>query len=288
MAERAGIEFQPNRKQDPKRRLVLQRLAAEGLDLTAGVEDAVLRMYTEAGREGPWAQPLTAFLKARKITLTPLRRGLVLQELDRLNLDPTSGQDFDQTIAAAVARVTAAGGTDPVQLTAPSGRLSPWDFQVDLFDSVANQIILAGQRPRRGRADVVLRHRRAPRRLPPHRRAGLPLVDRRARLRRPRPHRPAVPQLQAARRAPEPRTERFLLYRRILNIGNAPVGHRVVVNEEFPQLWRTLMEEVAIFIDKSESSFRDNQVNRQGIEQAVQEVAVQPHPDAWPAWRSRR
>ena len=29
--------------------------------------------------------------------------------------------------------------------------------------------------------------------------------------------------------------ERFLLYKRILNIGNAPVGDRVVVNEDFPQ-----------------------------------------------------
>jgi hypothetical protein len=272
VAERAGIEFQPNRKTDPKRLQVLQRLAAEGLDLTVGVEDAVLRMYTEAGREGPWAQPLTAFLRARKITLTPLRRRLVLQELDRLDLDPTSGQDFDQTIAAAVARVTAAGGTDPVQLTAPSGRLSPWDFQVDLFDSVANQIILEanvraagalmwcydiGERLGVYRLTDALVYRWWIGELDFGDSDLTAQLYRNYKLRDERPS----------------QTERFLLYKRILNIGNAPVGHRVVVNEEFPQLWRTLMEEVAIFIDKSESSFRDNQVNRQGVEQAVQEVA---------------
>ena len=52
VAERAGIEFDPSRNTDPKRKLVLQRLADEGIDLTVGVEDAVLRMYTDAGREG--------------------------------------------------------------------------------------------------------------------------------------------------------------------------------------------------------------------------------------------
>ena len=161
----------------------------------------MLRMYTEAGREGPWAPPLTAFLAARNITLTPLRRRLVLQELDRLTLDPTSGQDFDQTIAAAVARVTAAGGTDPVQLTAPSGRLSPWDFQVDLFDSIANQIILEANVRAAG---ALMWCYDIGERLGVYRLTDalvLPLVDRRARLRRLRPHRPALPQLQAARRA---------------------------------------------------------------------------------------
>jgi len=272
VAKRAGIRFKPDRDRDPKRKLVLQRLENEGIDLSAGVEDAVLRLYTDAGREGPWALLLTNFLEARNITLTPLRRRLVLQELDRLPLDPTSGGNFDQTIAAAVARVTAAGGTDPVQLTAPSGRLSAWDFQVDLFDSIANQIILAANVRAAG---ALMWCYDIGERLGVYRLTDALVyrwwigeldfgdADLTAQLYRNYKLRDERPSL----------AERFLLYKRILNIGNAPVGHRVVVNDEFPNLWRTLMEEVAIFIDKSESSFRDNQVNRQGIEQAVQELA---------------
>lgn len=272
VAKRAGIRFKPDRDSDPKRKLVLQRLENEGIDLTAGVEDSVLRLYTDAGREGPWALLLTAFLEARNITLTPLRRRLVLQELDRLPLDPNSGGNFDQTIAAAVARVTAAGGTDPVQLTAPSGRLSAWDFQVDLFDSIANQIILAANVRAAG---ALMWCYDIGERLGVYRLTDALVyrwwigeldfgdADLTAQLYRNYKLRDERPSL----------AERFLLYKRILNIGNAPVGHRVVVNDEFPNLWRTLMEEVAIFIDKSESSFRDNQVNRQGIEQAVQELA---------------
>lgn len=276
VADRAGIEFRPTRATDSRRKQTLRRLNAEGIDLAGGgVEDAVLRLFTDAARESDWATALDAFLEQRHITLAPLRRRLVLEELDGLQLDPpdtVAEARTSPTIAAALARVTSAGGTDPVQLTAPSARLAPWDFQVDLFDSITQQTILEANVRAAG---ALMWCYDIGERLGVYRLTDALVYrwwigeldfgdgDLTAQLYRNyklREHRPS-------------QTERFLLYKRILNIGNAPVGHRVVVNEDFPQLWRTLMEEVAIYIDKSESSFRDNQVNRQGIEQAIQELA---------------
>jgi hypothetical protein len=46
--------------------------------------------------------------------------------------------------------------------------------------------------------------------------------------------------------------ERGMLYRRVLNKGDTEVLSRMVVNEEFPNLWHNLMSEVADYIDKSE------------------------------------
>ena len=48
--------------------------------------------------------------------------------------------------------------------------------------------------------------------------------------------------------------ERGMVYRRVLNKGDADVLDRMVVNEDFPNLWHNLMAEVADYIDKTERS----------------------------------
>jgi hypothetical protein len=234
------------------------------------VEDQVLDLITETTRESVWAPPLDQFLAARNIILPFGRRRLVLAALDKLTLTPGPGVNVDQVIAPVLADVISGAGTDPIQLTRPSGRPSPWDFRVDLFDDAAAQIVLAdnvraagalmwcydiGERLGVYRLTDALVYRWW---------IGLvdfgdtDLTDELFRYYKLRDERPTE-------------EERFLIYRRILNIGNVPVGDRVVVNEEFPDLWRTLMEEVALFIDRSESSFRER-VNRQGVEQAIREL----------------
>jgi hypothetical protein len=191
----------------------------------------------------------------------------VLRALDRLQV--TAGRK-NSLIAQVIDDVTRGGGTDPAQLTRPVGRTSPWDFEVDLFDTTAAQIVLTenvraagalmwcydiGERMGVYKLTDALVYRWW---------VGLldfgdaDLTSELYRYYKLREDRPAE-------------EERFLLYRRILDVGGAPVGDRVVVNEDFPALWRTLMEEVATFIDRTESSFR-RRVNRQGVIQAIQEV----------------
>lgn len=256
-----------------QRDLVTRRLGATGVDLaTGGVENTVLQVVTETTREGGWAPFLDAFVLARPVGSEPLtfeRRRRALQALDRLPLAPAPG--LDPTIAAVLADLSAGVGTDPVQLVAPNGQLTPWDFSVDLFDDARQQIKLADNIRAAG---ALMWCYDIGERLGVYRltdalvyRWWIGLVDfadteltaqlyRYYKLRDERPT----------------EEERFLLYRRVLNVGAATVGERVVINEEFPQLWRTLMEEVALFIDRSQSSFREDQIDRQGIEQAIQEL----------------
>lgn len=70
--------------------------------------------------------------------------------------------------------------------------------------------------------------------------------------------------------------ERGMLYKRVLNKGNAKVLGRMVVNEPFPELFKKLMTEVADWINKTEKvddgRGANSPVSRTGIYQAVREV----------------
>jgi hypothetical protein len=266
VGRRSGVKDLPAAQKD----LVVRRLKDEGVNLRAGgVEDGVLRVITDVTRQSPWAPFVDAFVAANPDIELPLsRRRLVLAALDKLPLTPASG--FDQTIAQVLSDVAQGAGTDPVQLTTPTGRPSPWDFQVDLFEDTAAQIVL----PENVRAAGALMwcydigERMGVYRLTDalvYRWwiglvdfADTDLVNELYRYYKLRDERPTE-------------EERFLLYRRILAVGDAQVSDRVPVNEDFPRLWRTLMEEVATYIDRSETSLRER-VNRQGVEQAVQEL----------------
>jgi hypothetical protein len=248
--------------------LVVRKLKGLGLDFRgAHVEETVLDALTGTSRESDWAPYVDAFTAGRDMELSFARRDLVLRALDRLHID--AGQR-NGLIAQVVDDVTRGGGTDPVQLTRPTGRTSPWDFEVDLFDSSAAQIVLAenvraagalmwcydiGERMGVFKLTDALVYRWW---------VGLldfgdaDLTSELYRYYKLRDDRPAE-------------EERFLLYRRILDVGGASVGDRVVVNQDFPALWRTLMEEVATYIDRTESSFR-RRVNRQGLVQGIQEL----------------
>lgn len=264
VAARAGIALD-----DVRRAAAVRRVGETGIDLRGGsVEDAVLRVLTDSGREGPWAPHLDAFLAGRALWLAADRRRAVLRHLDGLPLAPGAG--MEQTIARAVADVATGAGTDPVALTRPSARPTAWDFRVDLFEDAASQIVLADNVRAAG---ALMWCYDIGERLGVYRltdalvyRWWTGLVDfadqgltselyRYYKLREDRPT----------------EQERFLLYRRILAVGGAEVGPRVPVNEDFPQLWRSLMEEVATYIERAESSYRER-VNRQGVEQAVREL----------------
>lgn len=266
VAERAGIDLDPI--DDRRRDLLVRKLRTSGLDFRSGqVEEAVLDVLTDTSRESGWAVEVDDFARRNAVELSFARRRLVIEALDRLYVVP--GRN-DALIAQVVDDVTRGSGTDPVQLTRPTGRTNPWDFQVDLFDSAGTQIVLEsnvraagalmwcydiGERLGVFKLTDALVYRWWIGLLD----FGDPdLTSELYRYYKLRDERPTD-------------EERFLLYRRVLDVGGAEVGERVVVNEGFPALWRTLMEEVATYIDRSESSFRER-VNRQGVLQAITEL----------------
>lgn len=265
VADRSDIDL----TKDPAlRNLAVKKLQQSGLDLGGGsVESTVLEVLTRTSRESRWAPFVDKLVKDRRLELSFRRRELVLAALDRLAVTPAQ---TNALIAQVIDDVTRGSGTDPVQLTRPVGRTSAWDFQVDLFDSTSGQVVLAdnvraagalmwcydiGERLGVFKLTDALVYRWW---------VGLvdfgdaDLTSELYRYYKLRDERPVE-------------EERFLLYRRILDLGGAPVGERVVINSDFPQLWRSLMEEVALYIDRSESSFRDR-INTQGVVQAIQEI----------------
>jgi len=70
--------------------------------------------------------------------------------------------------------------------------------------------------------------------------------------------------------------ERGMVYRRVLNKGDTDVLDRMVVNEEFPNLWHNLMAEVADYIDKTEKvtngTTDSSPVSRSRIYQATRDL----------------
>lgn len=265
VAERSDIDL----NKDPRLRdLAVRKLQHTGLDLGGGgVEDAVLDVLSGTSRESDWARYVDDLVRSRGIELSFSRRALVLSALDRLAINAGSNP---AVIAQVIDDVTRGSGTDPVQLTRPVGRTSAWDFQVDLFESDAAQIVLADNVRAAG---ALMWCYDIGERLGVYKLTDALVyrwwvglldfgdADLTAELYR-------YYKLRDERPVEE---ERFMLYRRILDLGGAQVGERVVVNADFPQMWRSLMEEVATYIDRSESSFRDR-INTQGVIQAVQEV----------------
>lgn len=248
--------------------LTIRKLMDAGIDLRSGnIEDQVLDVLADTSRESGWAEYVDDFTATRSIALSFSRRRQVLAALDRLGVDP--GPD-GALIAQVIDDVTRGAGTDPVQLTRPTGRTSPWNFQVDLFDGSSDQIVLEdnvraagalmwcydiGERLGVFKLTDALVYRWWIGNLDF---GDSDLTSELYRYYKLRDERPTE-------------EERFLLYRRVLALGNAEVGDRVVVNDDFPSLWRTLMEEVAAYIDRSETSFRER-VNRQSVVQAIREV----------------
>lgn len=69
--------------------------------------------------------------------------------------------------------------------------------------------------------------------------------------------------------------ERMLLYKRVFNLGGGNVLEDTVVNEEFPKLWDSLMEEIGNYITKEEmSSAVTDRISRSAVQEAIRNLQV--------------
>ncbi len=67
--------------------------------------------------------------------------------------------------------------------------------------------------------------------------------------------------------------ERQMFYRQCFNYGNARTTDDVIVNVEFPRLWKVLMLESAKYLERAQASpHPDNFVSRQNVMQAVEDL----------------
>jgi len=67
--------------------------------------------------------------------------------------------------------------------------------------------------------------------------------------------------------------ERQMFYRQVFNYGSARTTDDVIVNGEFPRLWKVLMLESAKYLERAQASpHPDNFVSRQNVMQAVEDL----------------
>jgi hypothetical protein len=67
--------------------------------------------------------------------------------------------------------------------------------------------------------------------------------------------------------------ERQMFYRQTFDSGNAQVADDVIVNEEFPRLWKILILESAQYLERAQASpHPDSFVSRQKVMQAVEDI----------------
>ena len=66
--------------------------------------------------------------------------------------------------------------------------------------------------------------------------------------------------------------ERNMFYRQVFNQGHGPITEDVIVNGEFPRLWKVLMLESANFIERSQSSFNPGAITKGKVMQAVEDL----------------
>lgn len=67
--------------------------------------------------------------------------------------------------------------------------------------------------------------------------------------------------------------ERQMFYRQVFNYGNARITDDVIVNREFPRLWKLLMLESANYLERAQASpHPDSFVSPQKVQQAVEDL----------------
>ena len=67
--------------------------------------------------------------------------------------------------------------------------------------------------------------------------------------------------------------ERQMFYRQVFNYGNGQITEDVIVNDEYPRLWKVLILESAKYLERAQSSFNpDSYVSRQNVMQAVEDL----------------
>lgn len=181
---------------------------------------------------------------------------------------------YDQFFALAFedAREKTSGENDPIDAMRTRGAVAAWDFTVDTFDQAEAQGVIPDWIRAAGGLDwcywmgealgiykivdsVVLRWGSGALDVPPG-----PTTSKLYRYYKMRDQRASA-------------EERSMVYKRVLNRGEATLTQQMVVNTAFPRLWHKLMAEVAEFIRKSEETKGGpEQVSPTPIYQAVRDL----------------
>lgn len=274
---------------DLETELIIRELLGADLSLKPGrVKPAVMDRLTRIIKQGAMPALVEKFIDRGEINptkFTPaIKQAMVEYLLDRgvqvvdSNVFDSGGYDEHFVVAYERAISAASGKQDPIdnaRLNGSSRAFAPWDFTVETFDGIEEQGIVKENILAAGAADYIyeLGERMGVYRLVD----ALVLnwssgaIDVASSAAADKLYR--YWKLREERSSPE---ERGMLYKRVLNKGNANLLSRMVVNEHFPALWHNLMAKVAEYIDKTErveeGMSEASPVSRSTIYQATREL----------------
>ncbi|MEO7962373.1 MAG: hypothetical protein ABIT38_00525 [Gemmatimonadaceae bacterium] len=216
------------------------------------------------------------------VRFTPrIRRAMVsfLQGLGVIfppgGVTPQNRRRFDEYFALAynhALRVGDGSTTDPIDAVRQKGAIADWDFTVDTFETVEEQGVVAQNILAAGALDYVYNLGE---------RLGMFKLADALVLRWASGAFDAEPgiasadlyrywKLRSERISPE---ERAMMYRRILMKGEGKLLTGMVENDQFPELWGTLMEKATDFIRRSEeNASKDRTVSRTPIFQSTKQL----------------
>ncbi len=253
-----------------------------------GLEPAVLKIIDQLNEQAQLPVFIDIYIERSDIGearfTDEVREAMVeylIQRGAELNsIEAAERGDYDELFALAYenAVMRKAGRNDPIDAAfQPGGGAAGagWDFSVDLFEEVEQQGVVRDNILASGAIDYIFE-------LGEH--MGVfrlvdalvlnwasgsidvvegDVVSRLYRYWKLRDQRPSA-------------EERGMVYRRVLNKGDTDVLERMVVNEEFPNLWHNLMAEVADYIDKTEKvtngTTESSPVSRSRIYQATRDL----------------
>ncbi|MCU0524088.1 MAG: hypothetical protein MUF72_04615 [Elainella sp. Prado103] len=174
-------------------------------------------------------------------------------------------------IAYNEARRLSAAGNDPLSAVRNPGSEIAWDFSVDMFESPDGRGVIPDNIRAAGALDYIYYVGEMMRVFD----IANALVLRWARGALDVPEGKTADALYRFHKLREERStteERGMLYKRVLNKGDAKLLSNMVVNESFPMYWHNLMTEVAEYIRKSEGTATDGRVSRTPIYQATRDL----------------
>ena len=259
---------------------LFQRALTQGISIRQGkVRTEILTMVQEVNRSGSVPELVANYLGRGEINPaldTPDLRRRMVQQLLQMGLQfpvgGVTGDKFDEYLALAFVQARRQkAADDPIDSARTKGTQTDWDFTVDTFESYEEQGIIPKNIKAAGALDYifyigeVLQVFNVADALVLHWARGSLDV----------PDGPAASALYRYHKLRDERAsleERFMLYRRIFNRGNAQLLSKMPANEEFPYLWGNLMTAVANYISKTETASENRLVSKEPIYQIIRQL----------------
>lgn len=190
-------------------------------------------------------------------------------------ITPTNRAQFDEYFALAynhAIRSSNGATADPIDVVRQKGAITSWNFEVDTFETIEEQGVVAQNILAAGALDYVYN---LGERLGMFKIADALVLRWASGAFDAEPGKPSADLYRYWKLRPERISieERAMMYRRILAKGEGNLLSGMVENEAFPALWGTLMEKTTDFIHRSEeNASTDRAVSRQPIHQATKQL----------------